>query len=108
MTRKSLLTLGAFALATAGLAAAKSYDIDLLATAKAGAVELKPGDYKLKVEGSQAILTGQNGKSFNIPVKVENSGKKFSDTRIETVNQNGMDTIQSIDLGGSDTRLSLK
>jgi len=108
MTGKSLLSLGALALATAGLAAAKSYSIDLPAIAKAGAVELKPGDYKLKVEGSQAILTDQNGKSFNVPVKVENSGQKFTDTRIESVTQNGMDTIQSIDLGGSDTRLSLK
>jgi hypothetical protein len=107
MTGKSLLTLGALTLATVGLASAKSYDVDLVANAKAGTVELKPGEYKLKVEGSQATFTDQNGKSVTVPVKVENSDKKFSDTRIETANQNGMDTIQAIDLGGSETRLNL-
>ena len=62
MTGKSLLTLGALTLATVGLAAAKSYDIDLPTNAKAGAVELKPGEYKLKLEGSQAVLTDTRGK----------------------------------------------
>jgi hypothetical protein len=109
MTGKSLLTLGALALATVGLASAKSYDIDLLATAKAGTVELKPGEYKLKVEGAQAVFTDvQSGKSFSVPAKVENSDQKFSNTRIESANQNGMDTIQAIDLAGSGTRINLQ
>lgn len=107
MIGKSFLSIGVLAVATMGFASAKSYDIELLATAKAGTVELKPGEYKVKVEGSQAVFTDAHGKSFTVPAKVENSGKKFSDTRVETVNQNGMDTIQAIDLGGSDTRINL-
>ena len=107
MTGKSFLTFGALTIAAAGLASAKSYDIDLVANAKAGTVELKPGEYKMKVEGSQAIFTDTHGKSYTVPVKVENSDKKFSGTRIETANQNGIDIIQAIDLGGSDTRLTL-
>jgi hypothetical protein len=107
MTTKSLLTICALTLASVGLAFAKSYEVDLIANTKAGNVELKPGEYKLKVEGSQAVFTDSNGKSFTVPVKVENSGKKFNNTRIETESQSGMDTIQSIDLGGSETRLSL-
>lgn len=105
MTGKSLFMVGALALSSLGIASAKSYDIVLQAPAMAGANELKPGDYKLKVEGSQAVFTAQNAKSVTVPVKVENSDKKFANTSVETTNQGGMDSIQSIDLGGSNTRL---
>jgi hypothetical protein len=108
MTAKSLLMVGAVTLASLGIASAKSYDIMLAAPAKAGATELKAGEYKLKVEGSQAVFTDQeNSKSFSVPVQVENSGKKFNDTAVESTNRDGMDQIQAIDLGGSNTRLTL-
>ncbi len=107
MTGKSLFMVGALVLSSLGIASAKSYDIVLQAPAMAGANELKPGDYKLKVEGSQAVFTAENAKSFSVPVKVENSDKKFADTSVETTNQGGMDNIQAIDLGGSNTRLRL-
>jgi hypothetical protein len=108
MTGKSLLIVGALTLSSLGIASAKSYDIVLNAPARAGATELKPGDYKLKVEGSQAVFTdAENAKSVSVPVKVENSDKKFKNTAVESTNQNGMDTIQAIDLGGSNTRLTL-
>jgi hypothetical protein len=109
MTAKSLLIVGALTFSSLGIASAKSYDITLVAPAMAGANELKPGEYKLKVEGSQAVFTdAQNAKqSFSVPVKVENGGQKFGDTAVETSNQNGMDNIRAIDLGGSSTRLTL-
>ena len=72
------------------------------------ATELKPGEYKLKVEGSQAVFTdAQSAKSFSVPVKIENTGKKFANTAVESTNQDGMDNIQAIDLGGSNTRLAV-
>jgi hypothetical protein len=108
MTGKSLLIVGALTLSSLGIASAKSYDIVLSAPAKAGATELKPGDYKLKVEGSQAVFTdAENSKSVSVPVKVENSDKKFNNTTVESTNQDGMDNIHAIDLGGSNTRLNL-
>jgi hypothetical protein len=109
MTAKSLFIVGALTLSSLGIASAKSYDITLNAPTKAGATELKPGDYKLKVEGSQAVFTdAQNAKSVtSVPVKVENSDKKFNYTSVESTNQNGMDQINAIDLGGSNTRLTL-
>jgi hypothetical protein len=108
MTRKSLLIVGALTLSSLGIASAKSYDIVLSAPAKAGAAELKPGDYKLKVEGSQAVFTdAENAKSVSVPVKVENSDRKFNNTVVESTNQDGMDNIHAIDLGGSNTRLNL-
>jgi hypothetical protein len=80
----------------------------LSAPTKAGATELKPGEYRVKVEGSQAVFTDtQNGKTFSVAVKIENSDRKFANTSVESTNQGGMDTIQAIDLGGSSTRLAV-
>lgn len=106
MRVKSLLIIAA--IATAGLASAKTYDIQLLGPAKAGNVELKPGEYKLKIEGSRATFTAaQNHESFTVPVKVENATTKFPATQLETASQNGMDVIQAIDLGDSHTRITV-
>ena len=44
------------------------------------------------------------GQFFSVP---ENNPTKFGATALETANQNGMDTIQAIDLGDSPTRLSV-
>jgi len=108
MTVKSILIVGAMSLATVGFALAKSYDIQLLGPAKAGNTELKAGEYKLKVEGSQVTFTdAQTRRSVTVPVKVKNSERKFSSTELETDNQNGVDIIQSIDLGDSHTQLAL-
>jgi hypothetical protein len=109
MTGKSLLIVGALTLSSLGIASAKSYDIILEQPAKAGANELKPGEYRVKLDGSQAVFTDvQNAKfSFSVPVTVENNGKKFDSTAVETNNQGGMDNIQAIDLGGSNTRLKV-
>jgi hypothetical protein len=108
MTGKSLLIVGALTLSSLGIASAKSYDIVLNAPTKAGDTELKPGGYKLKIEASQAVFTdAESTKSFSVPVTVENGGKKFDYTSVESTNQGGMDTIQAIDLGGSNTRLKL-
>ena len=99
MNAKSLLIAGALTLASIGVASAKSYDVVLSAPAMAGATELKPGEYKVKVQGSAAVFTDQqSSKSFSIPVKIENGAKKFGYTSIESTNHGGMDTIQAIDL----------
>jgi hypothetical protein len=108
MTAKSLFIVGALAFSSLGIASAKSYDIILSAPAMAGSTQLKPGDYKLKVEGAQAVFTDtETAKSFSVPVTVENSDKKFNNTLVESANQDGMDQIHAIDLGGSNTRLRL-
>jgi hypothetical protein len=104
MTTRSLLIVGALTLSSLGVASAKTFDVILAAPAMAGSTELKAGEYKLKVEGTQAIFT-DGSKSFTVPVKVENADHKFGQTSVETTNQNGMDNIQAIDLGGSNTKL---
>ena len=107
MRGKLVLVVCALTLLSPGIASAKSYDITVNAPAMAGATELNPGAYKLKIEGSQAIYTDlKSGKSFGVPVKVESADENFSYTLLETVNQKGMNT-HAIDLGGSSTRLTL-
>lgn len=107
MNVRSLLITGAVALSTAAIASAKTYEVTVTSPAKAGSVELKPGDYKLKVEGSQAVFTDSHNKSFSVPAKVENVAKKFDYTSVETASRGGVDTIQAIDLGDSKTQLKL-
>jgi hypothetical protein len=100
--------VGALTLSSLGIASAKSYDIVLEKAAKAGANELQPGQYKVKVEGSQAVITdARNDKSVTVPVTVENSDKKYAYTSVETSSQSGANSIQAIDLGGSKTRLKV-
>lgn len=108
MNVRCLLIAGAVAVSTAALASAKTYEITIPSAAKAGSVELQPGDYKLKVEGSQAVFTDSHDKSFTVPAQVENVDKKFGYTTVETANQGGTaTTIQAIDLGDSKTQVKL-
>lgn len=106
MTVRSLM-VGALALCMVSLCWAKTYDITIPAPAKVGNVELKPGQYKLKIEGAVAVFTDSHNKSFSVPAKVETSDKKFNYTRLETANRDGMDTIQAIDLEDSNTRVTI-
>ena len=106
MTQRSLLLVAALALSGASIAGAKSYDIALSQSTKAGNLELRAGEYKLEVKGSDAVFTNvQTEKTFVAPVKIENSGAKHKLTEVETMNRKGAATIQSIDLGGSNQTL---
>jgi hypothetical protein len=103
---KKFLVVAGLALASLTVVNAKTYDIVLSSKTKAGSVELKPGQYKLKIEGNNAIFTDTSkGKSFTTPVKVETGDKKFDDTRVQSVKDGDADKINEIDLGGSKTKL---
>jgi chemotaxis response regulator CheB len=104
--KNRLLVVGALALASLSLASAKTYDIILTQASKAGNVQLAPGEYHLKVEGSNAVFTNlDNNKHFTVPVKVQSADKKFDQTAVETDDTNGSSTVQAIELGGSTTKL---
>jgi hypothetical protein len=107
-TTKSLLMVGALALASLGVASAKSYEITLGAPAKLGSNQLKAGQYRVKLDGTQATLTDeQTLKSYTVPVTVEHAGQKFDQTTIQTRSKDGVDQVFQITLGGSDTKLSV-
>lgn len=102
MCKTSLLIAGALALSGIVIAGGKSYDITLSNPSKAGNVVLPAGQYRVKLEGSNAIfMPSDYAKKFIAPVKVENADKKHEQTAVESTNQNGTDKILAIELGGS-------
>jgi hypothetical protein len=101
MTNKSLLVC-VLAVSSVGIASAKSYYFTLTTPAKVGATQLKPGEYEVSVKGAQAVFIKDGGKSVSVPVKIEQSDKKFDTTSVDASN----DIIREIDLGGSSTKLT--
>jgi len=101
MTKKSLLFIGALALSTVAFAGPKSYEIVIIAPTQAGAAQLAAGEYRLQVEGTNAIFTNiDNNHSFVTSVKIETT-QKHALTAVETTTDAGNAHITSIDLGGS-------
>jgi len=105
MTIKALLFTGALALSTITMASAKSYEILLPKATQAGQMQLAAGQYRLTVEGSNAVFTNVETKhSFVAPVKVETT-QKHDVTSVEVNHDGGNAHITSIDLGGSSDTL---
>ena len=104
---KSLVSFVAvLALSVAAFAATKSYDVKLASTAQFGGVQLKAGEYKVKVDGANATFTtaGTN-KGVTVPVKVEAGQMKYQFTAVETSGAAGSERIDAIQLGGTKTKI---
>jgi hypothetical protein len=104
---KSLLLIGTLALA--GIAGAKSYDVTLSAPAKAGGVQMAAGEYEVKVVGNGfAVFTNvDSGKKFLTLVKVQDRGKKFEQTAVDSKTEGGAKHITAIEFEGSSTMIEL-
>ena len=104
---KKLFVVGLLSLASLAILSAKTYTITVSNPTNVGSVQLKAGQYKLKVEGSNAIFTDVNNqKSVTTPVKVESSEKKVDSTRVQSTKDGDAERIQEIDLEGSTTKLT--
>ncbi len=103
---KSFVLAGVLAISTLSIASAKTYEITLASPTKAGTLQLKPGQYRLKVDGTNATFTNvENGKSETSPVKVVPTDKKFDTTTVDASKEGDTSTIKDIELGGSKTKL---
>ena len=94
-------------LVAAGLAVAgtRSYTVSLTRANMLGTTELKPGDYKIEVDGDKAVLR-QGKTQTESPVKVEEGDKKFDNNVVRYINSaDGKLHIQEIRLGGTRTKL---
>ena len=106
MTNKAALLIVALGLSTLVIAGPKNYSVVLSTPTKAGSVDLAPGDYKMKVEGSNAIFTNERtGASVTVPVKVEDTQTKFNSTVLDTKMQGNTAQLIAIELGGSKVKL---
>jgi hypothetical protein len=103
---KKLLVVGVLALSSLCILSAKTYEVTVTTVTKAGSIQLKPGQYSLKIQGTNATFTDVNSsKSFTTPVKVVETDKKFDDTKVQSTKDGDTDRIEEIDLGGSKTKL---
>jgi hypothetical protein len=88
------------------IASAKSYDIAFTGPTMVGSAQLPAGEYTLKVEGSNVVITNvNNNKSVTAPVKIENVDKKYDETAVESTTQGNAQRLNAIELGGSKTKL---
>ncbi len=103
MLKKSLLV---FALAGVSILSAKTYSITLASPTTVGQTQLKPGDYKLKLNGNTAtFVNAYSRKTFQTDVKVEHVNKKYEQTAIDTTASAGADHLHAIELGGTTLKL---
>lgn len=103
---KKLIAISALTLCSLTLAFAKNYELTLSSTTKVGNLQLKPGQYTLKVQNGKAVFTFvDTAKQFSTDVKVEETNQKFDTTRVDANKEGAVDVVKDIELGGSKTRL---
>jgi hypothetical protein len=101
--KKLLVTFATLALALAS-AADKTYHVTLSQPASVNGTELKPGDYKVQVEGDKAVF--KMGKTVvEAPAKVETAEHKYATTQIAIDDAGKQAKISEIRIGGTATRL---
>lgn len=105
MKKNALLLIGALALATVSFASPKSCEILLPQTVRAGQVQLAAGQYRVQVQGSNAVFTNvETARQFMAPVKIENA-QKHEVTAVEVQKDGDSSHITHIDFGGSNETL---
>jgi hypothetical protein len=97
-----MLSFGTLALAIAS--AASSYHFSLFQPSVVAGTELKPGDYKVQLNGDKAIIKAGK-QTVEAAVKVETGTEKFSETSVRFDTANGKMKVQEIRLGGTNTKL---
>lgn len=97
-----MLAIGAFALAVAS--AATTYRVTISNPTWVAGKQLKPGDYRIEVEGDKAVI--RLGKEVvEAPVKVETVDRKYTDTSINVGDSGGKSMLKEIRVGGTKTKL---
>ena len=100
-----LKRIAILALLGVSLASAKTYTFAVTDSAQAGKVQLKAGEYSLKLEGSQVVLLDRNGRRIDAIAKVETADRKFDVTSVTISKIDGANRIQWIGLGGSKNKV---
>ncbi|MBZ5609658.1 MAG: hypothetical protein LAP38_15465 [Acidobacteriia bacterium] len=93
-----MLAFGTLALGLASAAA--SYHMTISSPAWVGGKQLQPGEYKVQLEGNQAVIKGDQD-TVQVPAKMETAKDKYSETEIRTSNVNGKRQIEEIRFGGT-------
>jgi hypothetical protein len=106
-----LISAGIFSPIGRAAERARSYDLSVTTPVKVGTQMLAAGDYKITLEGSNAIFTKQVNRhdkpTFTAPAKLEAGNAKFDHTTMHLVLDAGQQRISSIELKGSKDLLKL-
>jgi len=94
-----------FAVMTLAVAsAADTYRVTLFQPSVVGGKELKPGEYKLTLDGNKATIK-QGKDQVEAQVKVEATENKFNATSVRYNNGDGKFKVQEIRIGNTKTKL---
>jgi len=100
--KKLMFSFATLALAVAS--AASSYHFSIFQPSVLAGKDLKPGDYKIELNGDKATI--KVGKQvLEATVKVESGTEKFSETSVRYTSADGKMSVQEIRLGGTKTKL---
>ena len=83
----------------------KTYTFSISNQAIAGNTQLKPGEYHIKLDGAQVVLTDKSGVRIDTTATVETAERKFDQTAVATATESGTDRIIYIELGGSSNKV---
>lgn len=103
-----LLSVGVISASGGTAEKARSYELSLNAATKVGTQVLRAGDYKVRLEGPNAVFTNKSDKAtFTAPAKLEAGNQKFDHTTMHFVQDGGQPRITSIELRGGKDLLKL-
>ncbi len=98
MLKKMLFAVAAFGIA---VASAKSYSVKLADPYTIGSTQLKPGNYRVTVNGTSAVLADPQ-KKIQVNGTIQNETRKFDDTAVVSTQQRrGASELKAIELGGT-------
>jgi hypothetical protein len=91
------------------VAAPKTYPVHLGYALMLGDVQLQPGDYKLKIEGTTATLVDPESKAYKVTVKIATESRKYERTTVVTISPlKDEPRIKAIEIGGSNIRVEFE
>lgn len=99
----SHFSLGFAVLALGVVSAASSYKVNLPQSTWVGGTELKAGEYKVEMQGGQAIFKGDK-QNAQAPAVEEKSDKKYQYTTLESKDSK----LSEVHVGGTNVRIVLK
>ena len=97
---KLALVFATLALAAAN--AATTYKLTLFQPTVINGTELKPGDYKIEVNGDRAVFNKQGKTLIEAPVNVQEATEKYRNNAVRYMEGQ---KVQEIRIGGTRTKL---
>jgi hypothetical protein len=95
-----------FACLVSGMAFAgmRPFTVSFAEPATIGGTQVKAGDYKCELQNDKVVLK-HGHETAEAPVKVETAPRKFSATAVSLDRANGANKVESIEVGGTTTKL---